>query len=55
MQKQVEKARRRKEEVTHRQNQLFEVFMQRFSVPQDENRASAAIEQVGPEVREQSP
>ena len=30
MQKHVEEARKREEELTHRQNDLFEAFMQRF-------------------------
>ena len=55
IQKQAEEARKRKEELTHDQNQLFEAFMQRFLVPQGENRAGPAIEQMGPEVRVQPP
>ena len=55
MQKQAEEASKREEELTRRQNQLFEAFMQRFPVPQGENQASHAVEQVGPEVREQPP
>ena len=55
IQKQAEEARRREEELTHHQNQLFEAFMQRFLVPQGENRASLAVEQVGLQVREQPP
>ena len=50
MQKQ-EEARKREEELTHYQNQLFEAFMQRFPIPQSENRAGPAVEQMGPEVR----
>ena len=55
MQKQAEEARKREEELTCCQNQLFEGFMQRFLVPQGENRAGLVIKQVGPEIREQPP
>ena len=55
MQKQAEEAIRGEEELTCRQNELFEAFIQRFSVPQGENRAGPAVEQVGPEVRVQPP
>ena len=51
MQKQAKEARRREEELTCHQNQLFEAFMQRFPVPQGKNRAGLAVEQIGPEVR----
>ena len=44
MRKQADEAREREEELTHRQNQLFEVFMQRFLVPQGENRPSPVVE-----------
>ena len=53
MQKHVEEARRREEELTRRQNDLFEVFMQRNLVRQGENRAGLVVEQVEPEVRAQ--
>ena len=55
MQRQVEEARKREEELTRHQNQLFEAFMQRFPVPQGENRVGPAVEQVGLEVRVQPP
>ena len=55
MQKQAEEARKRKEELMQRQNQLFEVFMQRFPVPQSKNRAGPTVEQIGLEVRVQPP
>ena len=55
MQKQAEEARKREEELSHRQNEMFEMFMQRFLVPQGENKAGPAVEQVGPEVRVQPP
>ena len=55
MQKQAKEARRREEELTRRQNELFVAFMQRFSVPQGENKAGPTGEQVGPEVRVQPP
>ena len=51
MQKQAVEARKREEELTCHQNDLFEVFMQRFLVPQGENRVGPTGEQVGPEVR----
>ena len=38
-----------------RQNQLFEAFMQRFPVPQGENKVGPIVEQMGPEVRVQPP
>ena len=38
-----------------RQNQLFEALIQSFPVPQDENRAGPAVEEMGPEVRVQPP
>ena len=55
MQKQVEEARRREEQLTRHLNELFKVFMQRFMVSQGENRAGPVIEQIGPEVRVQPP
>ena len=55
MQRQAEEARKREEELTCRQNQLFEAFMQRFPVPQGENRVGLIVEQVGLEVRVQPP
>ena len=55
IQKQVEDARNREEELTRCQNQLFDVLMQRFLVPQDENRAGPAVEQIGPKVRAPPP
>ena len=55
MQKQAEEAIRREEELTHRQNEFFEAFMQRFLFPQGENKAGSVVEQVGPEVRVQPP
>ena len=55
MHKQIEEARRREEELTRRQNELFEAFIQRIFVPQGENRASLMGEQVRPEVRVQPP
>ena len=55
MQRQAEEARKKEEELTRRQNQLFEAFMQRFPVPQGENRAGPAVEQIGPEIRVQPP
>ena len=55
MQKQAEEAKRREEELTCHQSQLFEEFMQRFPVPQSDNRAGPVIEQVGPEVKVQPP
>ena len=55
MQKQAEEARRREEELTRCQNELFEAFMQRFPVPQGENKTSPTGEQIGPEVRVQPP
>ena len=39
----------------HYQNQLFEAFMQRFLVSQDENRAGPTVEQMESEVRVQPP
>ena len=50
MQKQAEDARRREEELTHCQNQLFEAFIQRFPVPLSENRVGPIVEKMGPEV-----
>ena len=50
-----EETRRREEELTHHQNELFEAFMQRLPVPQGENRVGPTIEQVGSEVRVQPP
>ena len=55
IQKQAEEARNREDELTRPQNQLFEAFIQRFPVPQDENRASPIVEQMGSEVRVQPP
>ena len=46
MQKQANEARSRKEELTHRQNQLFEVFMQRFPVSHGEYKAGPVVEYV---------
>ena len=54
MQKQAEEARRREEELTRRQNELFAASIQRFSIPQGENRAGPAVKQVGPKVRVQN-
>ena len=51
IQKQADEARNREEELTCRQNQLFDVLMQRFPVPQGENRVVPAAEQMGLEVR----
>ena len=51
MQKQVEEARKREEELTRSQNDLFEAFTQRFPVCKGKDRAGLAIEQVEPEVR----
>ena len=51
IQKHAKEARNREEELTRRQNQLFDALMQRFPVPQGENRAGPAVEQMGPEVR----
>ena len=45
MQKQVEEARKRDEELTHRQNDLFKTFLQRFLVRQGEDRVGPAVEQ----------
>ena len=53
IQKHTKEARQREEELTHHQNQSFEAFMQRFPVPQDENRVGPTVEQVGLEIREQ--
>ena len=55
MQKQAKEGRRREEELTRHKNELFEAFMQRFSVPQGENQAGSVGEQVGPKVRVQPP
>ena len=55
MQRQAEEARKREEKLTPRQNQSFEAFMHRLPVPQCENRAGPAVEQVGPEIRVQPP
>ena len=55
MHQQAEEVRNREEELTCHQNELFEAFIQRFSVPQGENRAGPMVEQVGPEVRVQPP
>ena len=54
MQKQT-KTRRREEELTHRQNDLLEAFIQRFLVRQGEDKAGPTLEQVEPEVRAQPP
>ena len=51
IQKQAEQARNREEELKRRQNQLFEAFIQRFPVPQGENRAGPVVERIGPEVK----
>ena len=55
MQKQVEETRKREEELTHHQNDLFEAFMQRFLVHQGEDRIGPTVEQVEPVVRAQPP
>ena len=55
MQKKAKEARRREDELTRRQNELFETFMQRFLVHKGEDRAAPMVEQVGPEVRAQPP
>ena len=44
MQKQAKEAREREEELAHRENQLFEAFMQRFPVPQGGNRLGPIVE-----------
>ena len=51
IQKQVEEARIREDELTRLQNQLFDALMQRFPISQGENKASPAAERVGPKVR----
>ena len=51
MQKQAEDARRREKELVRYQNEIFEAFMQRVPIHQDENRAGPAVEQLEPEVR----
>ena len=55
MQKHAEEARKREEELTHHQKDLFEALMQRFLVRQDEDRVGLAVEQVEPGVRAQPP
>ena len=44
MQKQVEEDRRRKEELTRYQNDLFEAFMQRFLICWGDDRAGLTVE-----------
>ena len=46
MQKQVGEAKEREEELAHCQNQLFEVFVQRFPIPQGGNRLGPIVEYV---------
>ena len=46
MQKHAEEARSREEELTLRQNQLFEAFMQRCPVFQGEYRVGPTVEYV---------
>ena len=46
MQKQAEEARKREEKLARHQNQLFEVFTQRFPVPQDGNRPGLVVKYV---------
>ena len=55
MQRQAEEARRREDELTCHQNDLFEAFIQRFLVCQGEDREGPMVEQVEPEVRAQPP
>ena len=55
MQKQEEETKKREEELTRCQNDLFEALMQRFPVQQGEDRVGPAVEQVGPEVGAQPP
>ena len=44
MQKQAEEDRRRKEELTRYQNDLFEAFMQRFLICRGDDRAGLTVE-----------
>ena len=44
MHKQAKEAKEREEELAHRQNQLFEAFVQRFPVPQCGNRPGPVVE-----------
>ena len=53
MQKQVEDARRRENELIFHQNEMFEAFMQRILVCYEENRVGTVAEQPSPEVRPQ--
>ena len=46
IQKQAEEAREREEELARLQNQLFEVFMQRFPIPNGGNRLGPVVEYV---------
>ena len=55
IQKRIEEARKREEELTRCQNQLFEAFKQRFPIPQGKNMVDPIVEQIGPEVRVQPP
>ena len=51
IQKQVEDARRREEELVRHQNEMLKAFMQRIPVGQDENRVGPVVEQPMLEVK----
>ena len=55
IQKQAKKARKKEEELTRHQINLFEAFMQRFSVYQGDDKVGPAVEQVELEVMAQPP